>query len=75
MAMEGSIIWRFTRAFLKFHCVREYPALSIGPLKSYFLLGKIQYTMGQPAGNMAFYHGSSETTRGTYILKDNLFKH
>lgn len=68
-----SLIWRIKRAFLKLHCVREYPALSIGPLKSYFLLGKIQYE-GQPAGNMALNHESLETARGAYILKDNLFK-
>lgn len=54
--------------------MREHPALSIGPLKSYFLLGKIQYE-GQPAGNMVSGHGSSETTREAYILKDNLFKY
>lgn len=65
--------WRFNRAFLKLHCVREHPALIIGPLKSYFLLGKIQYE-GQPAGNVIENHGSSEITRGAYILKDNLFK-
>jgi hypothetical protein len=57
--------------------VREHPGLSIGPLKSYFLLGKIQYE-GQSAGNMAAAehpnHGSSETIREAYILKDNLFK-
>lgn len=75
MIISLSIIWRFKRAFLKLHCVREYPALSIGPLKSYFfLLGKIQYK-GQPAGNMVFNYGSSETTCGAYILKDNLFKY
>ena len=61
------------RAFLKLHYVRKYPVLSIGPLKSYFLLGKIQYE-GQSAGNMAYSRGSSETTREAYILKDNLFK-
>lgn len=60
------------RAFLKLHYVREHPVLSIGPLKSYFLLGKIQYK-GKPAGNMVFNYGSSETTREAYILKDNLF--
>jgi hypothetical protein len=51
----------------------EYPALSIGPLKSYFLLGKIQYR-GRCAGNLAFSQGSSETIRKGYRLKDNLFK-
>lgn len=72
-----SLAWRLKRAFLKLHCVREYPVLSIGPLKN-FLLGKIQYK-GQLAGNVAVAaspgHGSSETTRGACILKDNLFKH
>nr|WDW20873.1 hypothetical protein [Valsa mali var. pyri (nom. inval.)] len=61
------------RAFLKLHCVQKYPALSIGPPKSYFLHGKIQYE-GQSAGNMAICLGSSETTREAYILKNNLFK-
>lgn len=69
-----SLICRLKRAFLKLHYVREYPALSIGPLKSYFLLGKIQYE-GQSAGNIAISYGSSETTREAYILKDNLFKY
>jgi len=70
---------RLKWAFLKLHYVREHPALSIGPLKSYFLLGKIQYE-GQSAGNVAaaplvaISHGSSETTREAYILKDSLFK-
>ena len=67
------MLWILQGAFLKLHYMREYPALSIGPLKSYFLLGKIQY-QGQPARNMAFNRGSSETTREAYILKDNLFK-
>jgi hypothetical protein len=53
--------------------VRKYPYLSIGPLKSSFLLGKIQYE-GQSAGNLGITPGSSETTREAYILKDNLFK-
>jgi hypothetical protein len=61
------------RAFLKLHYVRKYPYLSIGPLKSSFLLGKIQYE-GQSAGNLGITQGSSETTREAYILKDNLFK-
>lgn len=77
-----SLVWRFKRAFLKLHYVQEYPVLSIGPLKSFFLLGKIQYK-GQPAGNMVAAaasppppnRGSSETTREAYILKDNLFKY
>lgn len=70
-----SLIRIIKRAFLKLHCVQEYPALSIGPLKSFFVLGKIQYE-GEHARNMAASsnHGSSETTCGAYILKDNLFK-
>lgn len=54
--------------------MREHPVLSIGPLKSYFLLGKIQYK-GQYAGNKIYSRESSETTRVAYILKDNLFKY
>jgi hypothetical protein len=46
MAMEG---W-CNRAFLKLHHMREHPALILGPLKRYFLLGKIQ-EQGQSAGN------------------------
>jgi len=42
--------FKISRAFLKLHCVREYLVLSLGPLKSYFLLGKIQ-DEGQPAGH------------------------
>jgi len=42
--------FKIIRAFLKLHCVREHPVLSLGPLKSYFLLGKIQ-DEGQSAGN------------------------
>ncbi len=61
------------RAFLKLYYVRKYPYLSIGPLKSSFLRGKIQYE-GQSAGNLGITQGSSETTREAYILKDNLFK-
>lgn len=78
------------RAFLKLLCMQEHPILSIGPLKSYFLFGKIQYE-GKPAGNMVRYtrsergvaerfgqtkldHGSSEAIREAYI-KDNLFKY
>lgn len=68
-----SLVCRLQRAFLKLYCVRGYPVLSIGPLKSYFLLGKIQY-QGQYAGNKIYNHGSSETTCKAYILKDNLFK-
>ena len=70
-----SLVWRIKRAFLKLHYMQEYPVLSIGPLKSFFVLGKIQYE-GEHARNMAASsnHGSSETTCGAYILKDNLFK-
>nr|QBM09645.1 hypothetical protein [Dactylella sp.] len=60
--------------------MQEHPILSFGPLKSYFLLGKIQ-NEGQPAGNFNSFStsksrnlGSSETTREVYNLKDNLFK-
>ncbi len=38
MAMEGWFYW----ALLKLHYMREHPVLIIGPLKIYFLLGKIQ---------------------------------
>ena len=73
MAMEG---W-CNRAFLKLHYMREHPALILGPLKRYFLLGKIQ-EQGQSAGNFiickANDKGSSETTREAFVLKDNLFK-
>ena len=73
MAMEG---W-CNRAFLKLHYMREHPALILGPLKRYFLLGKIQEE-GQPAGNLIksaeFYIGSSETTREAFILENNVFK-
>jgi hypothetical protein len=57
--------------------MREHPALILGPLKRYFLLGKIQ-EQGQSAGNFitckAKDIGSSETTREAFVLKDNLFK-
>ena len=46
MAMEGL----FYRALLKFHYMREHPALIFGPLNRYLLLGKIQ-KQGQFAGN------------------------
>ena len=73
MAMEG---WCY-RAFLKLHYMREHPALILGPLKRYFLLGKIQ-EQGQSAGNFitckAKDIGSSETTREAFVLKDNIFK-
>ena len=77
MAMEG---W-CNRAFLKLHYMREHPALILGPLKRYFLLGKIQ-EQGQSAGNCITSQstltkdiGSSETTREAFILKDNVFKY
>jgi hypothetical protein len=86
MAMEG---W-CNRAFLKLHHMREHPALILGPLKRYFLLGKIQ-EQGQSAGNYircsgmtnlvgetlanAKDIGSSETRREAFILKDNVFKY
>jgi Proton-conducting membrane transporter/NADH-Ubiquinone oxidoreductase (complex I), chain 5 N-terminus/LAGLIDADG endonuclease len=76
MAMEG---W-FYRALLKLHYMRKYPALILGPLKRYFLLGKIQEE-GQSAGNsircqftLGKDRGSSETRREEFILKDNVFK-
>lgn len=73
MAMEG---W-CNRAFLKLHYMREHPGLILGPLKRYFLLGKIQEE-GQPAGNFIKYDifdtGSPETTREAFILEDNVFK-
>ena len=84
MAMEGWCNW----AFLKLHHMREHPALILGPLKRYFLLGKIQEE-GQSAGNLitcigmaretldqanAKYIGSSETRREEFILKDHVFK-
>ena len=77
MAMEGWCV----RAFLKLYYMREHPVLILGPLKRYFLLGKIQEE-GQPAGNFISclfikteYKGSPETTREEFILKDNVFKH
>jgi hypothetical protein len=78
MAMEG---W-CNRAFLKFHYMREHPALVLGPLKRYILFGKIQ-EKGQFAGNFLDIKindnfntnlGSSETTREIYIFKNDLFK-
>lgn len=69
MAMEGFL----SRAFLKFHYMREHPVLSLGPLK-YTLFGKIQ-DEGQFAGNLFNSNwSSSETTRETFVLKDDLFK-
>ena len=69
MAMEG---W-CNRAFLKLHYMREHPVLILGPLKRYFLLGKIQEE-GQSAGNLTSTGlGSSETTREAFILKDLKF--
>jgi hypothetical protein len=67
MAMEGLFYW----AFRKLHYMREHPALILGPLKRYFLLGKIQ-EQGQSAGNLNI--GSSETTREVFIFKNDLFK-
>jgi NADH-ubiquinone oxidoreductase chain 5 len=78
MAMEG---W-CNRAFLKFHYMREHPALILGPLKKYILFGKIQEE-GQFAGNFVYFNtdvdvkenlGSSETTREIFIFKNDLFK-
>ena len=73
MAMEG----RGFRAFLKLHCMLEYPVLILGPLKRYFLLGKIQ-EKGQSAGNFFVrsvkYLSSSETKREAFILKNKDFK-
>jgi hypothetical protein len=76
MAMEGWFYW----ALLKLHYMREHPVLILGPLKRYFLLGKIQEE-GQSAGNFLRYQstlgkyiGSSETRREEFILKDNFFK-
>jgi len=77
MAMEGLL----KRAFLKLHYMRRHPVLYFGPLKRYFLLGKIQ-NEGQFAGNFVVKNstnivettlGSSETTREVFILKDNFF--
>jgi hypothetical protein len=71
MAMEG---W-CNRAFLKLRYMREHPGLILGPLKRYFLLGKIQ-EQGQSAGNyFSTDLGSSETTREAFIYKDNVFKY
>jgi hypothetical protein len=84
--MEGWCNW----AFIKIHHMREHPALILGPLKRYFLLGKIQ-EQGQSAGNYIICSGmanlvgetlakakdigSSETRREAFILKDNVFKY
>ena len=62
--------WGFKKAFFKFHYMREYSVLNVGPAKSYFLQGKIQYKE-QLRRIMPFSWGFSETTRETYILKDN----
>ncbi len=79
MAMEG---W-CNRAFLKLHYMREDPVLSLGPLRRYFLLGKIQ-EQGQSAGNLNICQdnnivktndlASSETRREAFILNNNVFK-
>jgi len=63
--MEG-----FSRAFFKFHYMREHPVLSLGPLK-FSLFGKIQ-DEGQSAGNSI--RSSSETTCEAFMLKESLFK-
>lgn len=48
--------------------MREHPVLILGPLKRYFLLGKIQEE-GQSAGNLTSTGlGSSETTREAFIF-------
>jgi hypothetical protein len=67
------------RAFLKLHYNRVHPNI-LGPLKRYFLLGKIQ-EQGLSAGNLikcsyseAQGLDSSETIREEFILKDKLFK-
>jgi len=80
MAMEG---W-CNRAFLKLHYMRESPVLSLGPLRRYFLLGKIQ-EQGQSAGNLNICQdnnivktndlASSETRREAFILNNNVFKY
>lgn len=59
------------RALIKLHYMRVHPCRCFGPLKRYFLLGKIQ-SQGQSAGN--FSEGSLETMREAFIL-DNNFKH
>jgi hypothetical protein len=78
MAMEGWCIW----ALFKLHYMREYPAITLGPLKNYILFGKIQEE-GQFAGNFVKYYsnimnninlGSSETKREAFIYKNDLFK-
>lgn len=70
MAMEG---W-CNRAFLKLHHMREHPISVFGPLKRYFLLGKIQ-EQGQSAGNLSVLDiSSSETRREAYDIKDDLLK-
>jgi hypothetical protein len=69
MAMEGLFYW----AFPKLHYMRGHPALILGPLKRFFLLGKIQ-EQGQSAGNLNINIGSSETTREVFIFKNDLFK-
>jgi hypothetical protein len=60
--MEG-----FSRAFFKFHYMREHPVLSLGPLK-FSLFGKIQ-DEGQFAGNSI--RSSSETTCEAFMLKES----
>lgn len=60
----------FSRAFLKFHYMREYPILSLGPLR-FNLFGKIPGE-GQSAVNSN--RSYSETTREAFVLKNDLFK-
>jgi hypothetical protein len=59
------------RALNKLRHMRKHPCKSFGPLKRYFLLGKIQ-SQGQSAGNHL--NGSLETTCEAFIL-DNEFKY
>ena len=60
----------FSGAFLKFHYMREYPILSLGPLR-FNLFGKIPGE-GQSAVNSN--RSCSETTREAFELKNDLFK-
>lgn len=59
------------RALIKLHHMRGHPCKCFGPLKRYFLLGKIQ-SQGQSAGNNL--DGFLETIREAFIL-DNKFKY
>ena len=60
----------FSRAFLKFHYMREYPILSLGPLR-FNLFGKI---LGEGQFAVNSYRSYSETTREAFVLKNDLFK-